>query len=314
MIVVTGGAGFIGSNLVHALNARGRTDILVVDNLSDGRKFENLAGAILTDYLDHETFRRMLDVRSPWLADVETLFHLGACSDTTEWDGRYMLDNNFQVSREILDACEAFGTPLVYASSAAVYGRYAACREDPACERPLNVYGYSKLLFDQHLRQRLTRLSIPVTGLRYFNVYGPREQHKGRMASVVMHFNRQLQEHGEVRLFEGSHGVPDGEHLRDFVHVEDVVAMTLWAAEQRRFRGILNCGTGEAATFNAVARVIVAWHGRGQLRYIPFPEDLRAAYQAHTQADMSSARAAGCPVHFRGIDQGVRDYLDWLNR
>lgn len=314
MIVVTGGAGFIGSNLVHALNARGRTDILVVDDMTDGRKFDNLAGATIADYLDHETFRRTLDVRSPWLAEVETMFHLGACSDTTEWNGRYMLDNNFQVSREILDACEAFGTPLVYASSAAVYGSHVECREAPVCERPLNVYGYSKLLFDQHLRQRLTHLSIPITGLRYFNVYGPREQHKGRMASVVLHFNRQLLENGEVCLFEGSHGLPDGEHLRDFVHVDDVVAMTLWAGEQRNFRGILNCGTGIAATFNAVARVILEWHGRGRLRYIAFPEDLRAAYQAQTRADMSSARAAGCTVDFRGVDQGVRDYLDWLNR
>ena len=314
MIVVTGGAGFIGSNLVHALNARGRLDILVVDDMSDGRKFENLADATIADYLDHAAFRRALDVRSPWLADVETIFHLGACSDTTEWDGRYMLDNNFQVSREILDACEAFGTPLVYASSAAVYGSQAECREAPAYERPLNVYGYSKLLFDQHLRQRLTRLSIPVTGLRYFNVYGPREYHKGRMASVVLHFNRQLIEQGEVCLFEGSHGLPDGEHLRDFVHVDDVVAMTLWAAEQRNFRGVLNCGSGVAATFNAVANVILEWHGRGRLRYIPFPEDLRAAYQAHTRADMSGARAAGCAVDFRGVAKGVRDYLDWLNR
>jgi ADP-L-glycero-D-manno-heptose 6-epimerase len=313
MIVVTGGAGFIGSNLVHRLNHQGRRDILVVDDLSEGRKFANLADAVICDFLDPAAFRAALAARPDWLSSVETVYHLGACSNTTEWNGRYMLDANFQSSREILDACAALDIPLVYASSAAVYGHHAECREDPACETPLNVYGYSKLLFDQHLRQRLPSLRIPVVGLRYFNVYGPREQHKGRMASVVHHFNQQLLEHGEVRLFEGSHGMGDGEHLRDFVHVDDVVSMTIWAARQRGFQGVLNCGTGQAATFNTVARAILAWHGRGRLSYIPFPADLFTAYQAQTRADMSAAERAGCPVVFRDVATGVKDYLDWLN-
>ncbi|MBM4227210.1 MAG: ADP-glyceromanno-heptose 6-epimerase [Gammaproteobacteria bacterium] len=314
MIIVTGGAGFIGSNLVHALNAAGRSDILIVDDLEDGRKFANLATARIADYQDRTEFRQHLQRQSAWLKQAEVIYHLGACATTTEWNGRYMLDNNHAYSRDVLDACEFHGVPLVYASSAAVYGDSALCVEEASRERPLNVYGYSKLVFDQHLRQRMASLRIPVTGLRYFNVYGPREQHKGRMASVIFHFDQQLRESGKVRLFEGSHGMAAGEQLRDFVHVDDVVAMTLWAGTLTDFRGVLNCGTGEAVSFNAVARALIEWHGRGEIEYIPFPEDLRAAYQAHTRADLTAARSAGYDASFRKVEQGVRDYLDWLHR
>ncbi|MGE0336234.1 MAG: ADP-glyceromanno-heptose 6-epimerase [Gammaproteobacteria bacterium] len=313
MIVVTGGAGFIGSNLVHALNSRGRRDILIVDDFTDGHKFVNLADAQIADYLDHEDFRRRLSSVPKSLGRLERVYHLGACSTTTEWNGRYMLETNFAYSRAMLDGCEALGIPLVYASSAAVYGAHATCVEDEANERPLNVYGYSKLLFDQHVRQRRPGLRIPVTGLRYFNVYGPREGHKGRMASVILHFNQQLRESGRVRLFDGSHGVGPGEQRRDFVHVDDVVAMTLWCGESALGHGILNCGTGVAASFNDVARAILAWHGRGQIEYVPFPEDLKGAYQAHTCADPAAMRRAGYPGSFRTVHSGVRDYLDWLN-
>lgn len=313
MIVVTGGAGFIGSNLVRHLNARGRRDLLVVDDFTDGHKFRNLADAQLADYLDHREFRDAMQTGAAWLRKLEIVYHLGACSDTTEWNGRLMLDANFSYSKAMLDGCEALGIPLVYASSAAVYGAHAECMERETCEGPLNVYGYSKLLFDQHVRQRLPALRIPVTGLRYFNVYGPREQHKGRMASVVYHFNRQLLETGTVKLFGASHGVAAGEQRRDFVHVEDVVALTRWCGELGTGKGILNCGTGSAATFNDVARALLAWHGRGTLEYVPFPADLLGAYQSRTCANLDALRAAGYTGTFRPVEIGVRDYLDWLN-
>jgi ADP-L-glycero-D-manno-heptose 6-epimerase len=312
MIVVTGGAGFIGSNLVHALNARGRTDIIVVDDLNDGHKFANLATAQIADYFDRDEFRRCFVENVPALRNLECVYHLGACSDTTEWNGRYMLDNNFGYSKTMLAGCQARRIPLVYASSAAVYGARPACVEGPAHEHPLNVYGYSKLLFDQYVRRHLPTARAPVFGLRYFNVYGPGEQHKQRMASVIFHFNRQVQTDGVVRLFGASHGVGPGEQRRDFVHVADAVEATLWCGDQHG-GGIFNCGTGTSATFNEVARAVLDWHGRGRIEYVPFPDDLRAAYQAHTRADLQQLRAAGCNVRWRGVAEGVRDYLDRLN-
>ena len=313
MIVVTGGAGFIGSNLVRALNARGRRDLLVVDDFTDGHKFSNLADTQLADYVDYQEFRSAMQMSAAWLRGIEIVYHLGACSDTTEWNGRYMMDANFAYSKVLLDGCELLEIPLIYASSAAVYGAHALCAERETCEAPLNVYGYSKLLFDQHVRQRLPSLRFPVTGLRYFNVYGPREQHKGRMASVIYHFNRQLLETGKVKLFDASHGVAAGEQRRDFVHVEDAVKMTLWCGEAGAAKGVLNCGTGIAATFNQIARVLLDWHGRGAIEYIPFPQDLLGAYQSKTCADLSATRAAGFRDQFRPIEEGVREYLDWLN-
>ena len=313
MIVVTGGAGFIGSNLVHALNARGRHDILVVDDFTDGHKFQNLADTQIIDYLDYQDFRGVVQSSAAWLKSLEIIYHLGACSDTTEWDGRYMLDTNFSYSKAVLNGCEALQIPLVYASSAAVYGAHAHCIETPEFEQPLNVYGYSKLLFDQHVRHRAGALRIPVTGLRYFNVYGPREQHKGRMASVVYHFNQQLKETGTVRLFGASHGVSAGEQCRDFVSVEDVVAVTLWCGTLSAGVRILNCGTGKMATFNEVAREIITWHGTGTVDYIPFPNDLLGAYQNRTCADLGALRGAGYPDECQGIESGIARYLAWLN-
>lgn len=314
MIVVTGGAGFIGSNLIHALNARGRRDILVVDDFTDGHKFHNLARAQVADYVDHQEFKTALSGSAAWLRGLEIIYHLGACSDTTEWNGRYLMDVNYAYSKAMLQGCENLDVPLVYASSAAVYGANAVCAERVEHEHPLNVYGYSKLLFDQHVRHCQPRLKIPVTGLRYFNVYGPGEQHKGRMASVVYHFNQQLRDGETVRLFAGSHGVGAGEQRRDFVHVEDAIALTLWCGDSRTSQGILNCGTGIAATFNEVARAIIAWHGRGSIEYIPFPPDLLAAYQSQTCADLGALRAADYVGAFRDVTTGVHQYLQWLNR
>lgn len=313
MIVVTGACGFIGSNLVHALNARGRQDLVLVDDLKDGHKFVNLAGATLADYFDWREFLPQFDRLAQAGSGIDAVYHLGACSDTMEWDGQYMMNANFTCSRDLLDACERHGIPLIYASSASVYGLNADCEETPACERPLNVYAFSKLAFDQHLRQRQPALRTRVVGLRYFNVYGPREQHKGRMASVVFHFNNQLKAGDEVKLFGASHGVAAGEQTRDFIYVDDAVAQTLWFGEHASISGVFNCGTGRTASFNEVARAVIDWHGRGRITYVPFPPELLAAYQNRTCADLRRSRLAGYQVEMRDVGAGVRAYLDWLN-
>jgi len=304
MLIVTGGAGFIGSNLVHALNARGRDDILVVDDLTDGRKFANLAGARIADYLDRAEFRERIAAGGDF-GPVEAVFHQGACTDTTEWNGQYMLDQNFAVSKMLFGWCQARGVPLIYASSAAIYGSGDDFREDAPDPRPLNVYGWSKLLFDQWLARQVARTARTV-GLRYFNVYGPREAHKGRMASVVHHFDRQLRDTGTVRLFGASHGVGDGEHRRDFVFVGDVVAVNLWAFDSDRADGVYNVGTGQSRSFNDLARAVIAAHGSGRIAYIPMPADLGAAYQAFTEADIARLRHDGFTAGFLPIEDGVR--------
>ncbi|MGR9092568.1 MAG: ADP-glyceromanno-heptose 6-epimerase [Gammaproteobacteria bacterium] len=311
MIVVTGGAGFIGSNLVHALNAKGRDDIIVVDDLTDGHKFENIATARIADYLDVAEFRRLFECDPTF--DIERIYHLGACSTTTEWDGRLMMDLNYAYSRDLLLWCARASIPVVYASSAAIYGGASAFAEAAENEKPLNVYGYSKYLLDRYVGTSLVGDRLQIVGLRYFNVYGPREQHKGGMASVAYHLNRQLLETGKVRLFEGCDGYADGEQRRDFVHVDDVVDVTLWFADHPDVSGVFNCGSGRAQTFNDVARAVIAWHGRGELEYIPFPAELKGAYQSFTEADLARLRNAGYTASFRPVDVGVREYLDWLN-
>lgn len=312
MIVVTGGYGFIGSNLVHALNQRGRDDIWVVDDLTDGRKFVNLVGATVADYHHWSDFPQRFAQTAARGVNIDAVYHLGACSDTLEWDGRRMMAANFEFSRDLLDTCEHHQIPLIYASSAAVYGLSEVCVEAPAYERPLNVYGYSKLAFDQHVRYRLPNLRTRVVGLRYFNVYGPREQHKGRMASVMYHFDQQLRGGASLALFGASHGVAAGEQSRDFVFVDDVVAQTLWFGSETSVSGIFNCGTGSAATFNDVAQAVVAHHGHGTIQYIPFPVELLGAYQHRTCADLRAVRLAGFDLPLRNVTQGVRVYLDRL--
>ncbi|MCB1480132.1 MAG: ADP-glyceromanno-heptose 6-epimerase [Rhodobiaceae bacterium] len=312
-IIVTGGAGFIGSNIVRGLNARGIGDIIVVDDLTDGHKFVNLSGLAIADYLDMERFREMIEIGDSALDGTATVFHEGACSTTTEWDGRYMMDNNYEYSKELLAWCEAGKTAFIYASSAAVYGGNEAFVEDVSAEGPINVYGYSKWQFDQYVRRHRDRLTTQVVGLRYFNVYGPNEQHKGSMASVAFHLDRQVQDTGVVKLFEGSHGYDDGAQLRDFIHVDDVIAVNLWFMDHPDVSGIFNCGTGRAQEFNDIAKAVLAWHGKGKLEYVPFPDHLKGAYQAYTQADLTKLRAAGCDVEFRPVEDGVRAYLDVLH-
>ncbi len=321
MIVVTGGAGFIGSNLLLGLNKLGINDILVVDDLLEGDKFHNLVKADIADYMDKDDFRRL--VLSGGLPSIQAVLHQGACSATTERDGRYMMDNNYRVSLELLDYCQKHNTPFIYASSAAVYGAGPQYSEDLHNESPLNVYGYSKFLFDQVVRKRMAQLTAPVVGLRYFNVYGPQEDHKGRMASVALHNMHQYQAEGCVRLFGAWDGYENGGQQRDFVYIDDVVNVNLHFL-QSSVSGIFNCGTGRAQPFNDVAQTVVntlrelddlpvlaldELVQQNLLQYIPFPDDLKGRYQSHTQADLTQLRAAGYTQDFVDVQTGVRDYV-----
>ncbi|MBB3184537.1 ADP-L-glycero-D-manno-heptose 6-epimerase [Halomonas fontilapidosi] len=317
MIVVTGGAGFIGSNLVKALNARGREDVLVVDDLSDGSKFVNLADCTLGDYLDKDDFiarvRAALNGETSHLPPIEAIFHEGACSDTTEWDGRFMLENNFEYSKVLLHFCQREGIPFLYASSAATYGGSEVFFEAAEHEKPLNVYGYSKLLFDQYVRARHDDFTSQVVGFRYFNVYGPREQHKGKMASVAYHHHTQICAGQNVKLFGAWEGYEAGMQSRDFIYVGDVVDVNLWFLDHPEASGIFNLGTGRAEPFKAIGETVVDYYGRGGIEYIDFPEELKGRYQSYTRADISRLREAGYDREFRTVAEGVREYLEWLN-
>ncbi len=313
MIIVTGGAGFIGSNIVQALNGRGRDDLMVVDDLTDGTKFTNIADARLADYLDKREFLQRIQAGDNF-GGVEAVIHQGACSTTTEWDGRYMMENNYTYSKDLLHYCLARRIPFIYASSAATYGGGSVFREEPQYERPLNVYGYSKALFDQYVRRQLPRAESQVAGFRYFNVYGPREQHKGSMASVAFHLNNQLKAEGVIKLFEGCDGYGDGEQRRDFVFVGDVVDVNLWFLDNPGVSGIYNVGTGRSQSFNDVAGAVLKAHGRGELHYIPFPEHLQGRYQSFTEADLTRLRAAGYEGSFLTVEEGVARYMEWLQK
>ena len=272
----------------------------------------NLADCEIAEYLDHEDFARRIAAGESFGSRIAAVFHQGACTDTTEWDGGMMLARNYEFSRGLLAWCSAQRIPLIYASSASVYGAGTEFRVSRECERPINVYAFSKLMFDRLVRRLRPQLGSQVVGLRYFNVYGPREQHKGRMASVVLHFHEQLAGSDEVRLFTGSGGYGDGEQRRDFIHVDDVVSVNLWFLEHGGVSGIFNLGTGRSQTFNEVANAVIGWHGRGRIRYIPFPDDLRDSYQSFTEADLSGLRAAGYAGDFMAVADGVRRYLDAL--
>ncbi|OUR83572.1 ADP-glyceromanno-heptose 6-epimerase [Cycloclasticus sp. 46_120_T64] len=311
MIIVTGGAGFIGSNIVMGLNAKDINDILVVDDLSDGTKFKNLVNAQIADYMDKDQFLAKVEAGGFAGVAIEALFHEGACSSTTEWDGKFMMENNYEYSKTLLHFCQAQSIPFIYASSASVYGGGSVFKEELSNEAPLNVYGYSKFLFDQYVRGQT--LSSQVIGLRYFNVYGPREQHKGSMASVAFHLNNQLLEKGDIKLFAGCDGYADGEQLRDFVYVDDVVAVNLWFLDNPEVSGIFNLGTGRSQPFNDVAQAVLAYHQRGELSYIPFPDHLVGHYQSFTEADLGALREAGCEHEFKTVAEGVTAYMQWLN-
>ena len=316
MIIVTGGAGFIGSNLLHHLNRSGERNILLVDNFAPapnltGPKFLNLAGAEYADYMDKREFRVALKAGHFENTKIRAILHQGACSNTLEDDGHYMMDNNFTYSKELLHFALDRKIPLVYASTAAIYGASTHFTEVPNNERPLNVYGYSKLVFDNYVRRLMPEMKSTVVGLRYFNVYGPREQHKGRMASVVHHFSGELKDTGTIRMFEGSGGYGNGEQRRDFVFVKDLCRINMFFAgllpesPRKPIQAVVNAGTGEARTFNAVANALMQVHGQGKIEYIPFPDDLKDRYQHFTQADITGLRATGYTAAFTPLEDGV---------
>jgi ADP-L-glycero-D-manno-heptose 6-epimerase len=324
--IVTGAMGFIGANIVKALNERGISDIIAVDNLKKADKFKNLVDCEIADYLDKETFLSLLQ-EGYFDEAVEAVFHEGACSDTMESDGRYMMENNYRYSVALLDFCQQQEAQFLYASSASVYGAGHVFRVAREHEGPLNVYGYSKFLFDQYVRRMWANRTAQIAGFRYFNVYGPREQHKGRMASVAYHLFNQYQADGRVRLFEGCEGYADGEQRRDFIYVGDVVKVNLFFLDNPDKEGIFNVGTGASQTFNdvAVATVNACRKARGEpvlslkelqdngiLEYIPFPEALKGKYQSFTQADVSGLREAGYAAPLLTVEEGVAEYVRQL--
>ncbi len=318
MIIITGGAGFIGSNLVKALNDKGYADILVVDDMTGGIKFRNLVDCQVLDYLDKDDFLQMINEKKNFTEKIEAILHQGACSSTTEWDGRYMMENNYAYSKSLLHYCLQLEIPLIYASSAAVYGISENFEEEKKNETPVNIYGYSKYLFDEYVRRTVlnNKNQTPesqVMGLRYFNVYGPREQHKGLMASVFWHLNQQIQANGKIKLFEGSGGYANGEQSRDFVYIDDVVKVNLWALENNPC-GIVNVGTGTSRTFNDVAKAIISWHAKGEIEYIKFPDHLRGSYQSYTRADINLLREMNYKDNFLSVEDGIKQYLYTLNK
>ncbi len=325
--VVTGAAGFIGSNIVKALNARGTTRIIAIDNLTKAEKFKNLVDCDIVDYLDKHDFIARIQA-GYFDGDIDAILHQGACSDTMESDGHYMMENNYRYSQILLDWSLEQDVQFLYASSAATYGGGSVFREDRACESPLNVYGYSKLLFDQIVRQRLPHATSQIAGFRYFNVYGPREHHKGRMASVAFHHFNQYRSEGKVKLFQGSHGYGNGEQQRDFVFVGDVVKVNLWFLDNPGKSGIFNLGSGRAQTFNDVAVATVnacrrldgqaplslaEMAAQGIVEYIPFPDALKGKYQAFTMGDLSRLREAGYGAPMATVEEGIDQYVQYLS-
>jgi len=307
MIIVTGGAGFIGSNLVKALNDKGRKDILIVDNLKKSEKHLNLNRLEFTDFIDKSSF---FDIFEDIAEEVEVVFHQGACSDTMESDGKYMMENNYDFSCALFNQCVQSEIRFIYASSASVYGNGGdGFIEKRDCEYPLNIYAFSKFMFDNYIRKFPHVVKTQVVGLRYFNVFGPQENHKGRMASVIMHFFNQYQEKKEIKVFEGS-----ADFLRDFIYVDDVVKVNMHFLENSFLNGIYNCGTGKCRSFADIAGIFKARYTDAVIKEIPFPESLVGKYQAYTQADMEKLRSGGYEGEFTSLEDGVNAYLDVLEK
>lgn len=307
MIIVTGGAGFIGSNIVKALNQKGRNDILIVDNLKKSEKHLNLNRLDFTDFIDKSSF---FDIFDDIAEEVELIFHEGACSDTMESDGKYMMENNYDFSCALFNNCVQHGIRFVYASSASVYGNGDdGFMEKRECEYPLNVYAFSKFMFDNYVRKFPQVVKSQVVGLRYFNVYGQQENHKGRMASVIRHFFTQYRDNKEIKVFEGS-----ADFLRDFIYVDDVVRVNMHFLENSFLNGIYNCGTGKCRSFGDIAEIFKNRYSDAVIKEIPFPDSLKGKYQKYTQADMEKLRSAGYDKEFMSLEDGVNAYLDILEK
>jgi len=312
-IIVTGGAGMIGSNIIEGLNKSGHNDIIVVDHLKNGEKFRNISDLDISDYYDKKDFISLVRNRNDF-GQIDAVYHEGACSNTLEWDGQYMMENNYEYSKVLLHYCMDKKIPFFYASSAATYGDSTVYKENPENENPINIYGYSKYLFDQYVRRHESSFESQVVGFRYFNVYGPKEQHKGSMASVAFHFNNQIEAGENPKLFEGSGGFDNGEQRRDFIFVGDVVKVNLWMMAHSDVSGIFNIGTGNSQSFNEVANSVINYHGKGEINYIPFPDELKDNYQSFTEADLTKLRTTGFDGSFKTVQEGVKEYMQWLHR
>lgn len=315
MIIVTGGAGFVGSNLIHGLNQKGREDILIVDNLTVGDKCKNMNALRFYDYIDKQDFLQKIAQGDYDNEEIDAIFHIGACSDTMEYNGKYMMNNNYEYSKTLLHFCLHHSTPFIYASSASVYGMGTnGFYEDGKCEGALNVYAFSKMLFDRYVNRILPHAKSQVVGLRYFNVFGPQEIHKGRMASIVYQLYNQILKDGVVRLFGETTGYEAGGQLRDFIYVKDVAKVNLFFFDNPKKSGVFNCGTGTARTFNDVAKGVIKAKGLGHIEYIPFPEILHGKYQSFTQADTGKLLAAGYNAGFSKLEDAIADYCSYLDQ
>ena len=312
-IIVTGGAGMIGSNIIKGLNESGQNNIIVVDHLKNGKKFWNISNLDISDYYDKNDFISLIKDGKDF-GQIDAIYHEGACSVTTEWDGQYMMENNYEYSKVLLHYCLDRKIPFFYASSAAIYGDSTVYKEEPENENPINIYGYSKYLFDQYVRRHESSFNSQVVGFRYFNVYGPKEQHKGSMASVAFHLNNQIEAGENPKLFEGSGGFDDGEQRRDFIYVVDVVNVNLWMLTHPNISGIFNIGTGNCQSFKEVAESVINYHGKGEIEYIPFPDHLKGSYQSFTEADLTKLRATGYDGSFKTVQEGVDEYMKWLHQ
>ena len=315
MIIVTGGAGFIGSNIVKGLNDRGREDVLIVDNLTNMVKFKNIQGLKALDYMDKNDFIAAIKNGKFDNEKIDVIFHEGACSDTMEYNGKYMMENNFEYTKTLMHFALKKKIQLIYASSASTYGSGKhGFSEKPACEEALNVYAFSKLFFDNYVRRYFDNAESQIVGLRYFNVYGPQENHKGKMASMIFQMFNQWKAEGKVKLFEGIDGYGNGEQVRDFVYVKDVVKVNFFFWDHPELKGIYNCGTGHAHTFNTLAKGVLKYFGSGELEYVPFPEVLKGKYQSFTEADSSKLLAAGYDGGFTDIEEAIAEYCALLDK
>ena len=315
MIIVTGGAGFIGSNIVKGLNDRGREDVLIVDNLTNMVKFKNIQGLKALDYMDKNDFIAAIKNGKFDNQKIDVIFHEGACSDTMEYNGKYMMENNFEYTKTLMHFALKKKIQLIYASSASTYGSGKhGFSEKPACEEALNVYAFSKLFFDNYVRRYFDNAESQIVGLRYFNVYGPQENHKGKMASMIFQMFNQWKAEGKVKLFEGIDGYGNGEQVRDFIYVKDVVKVNFFFWDHPELKGIYNCGTGHAHTFNTLAKGVLKYFGSGELEYVPFPEVLKGKYQSFTEADSSKLLAAGYDGGFMDIEEAIAEYCALLDK